>query len=63
MSPSAKGRGIGRTLTDAFLDSAPPTHVVTASRAANRTFYEHFGFTDAHPRRGAGRELVLLGRA
>jgi GNAT superfamily N-acetyltransferase len=63
VSPTAQGRGIGGALVETFLASAPPTHVVTAARAANRAFYDSLGFTDAHSRRVAGRELILLGRA
>jgi GNAT superfamily N-acetyltransferase len=61
VSARAQGRGIGRALIETFLADAPPTHVVTSARAANRSFYHRLGFTDAHPRRVAGRELVLLG--
>ncbi|MDP6952556.1 MAG: GNAT family N-acetyltransferase, partial [Alphaproteobacteria bacterium] len=61
--PAAQGRGVGRTLIEAFLADAPPTHVVTGERATNRAFYSRLGFVDATSRYVAGRELVLLGRA
>ncbi len=63
VSPSAQGRGLGRALIESSLADAPPCHVVTSARAANRAFYDNLGFMDAHPRRVAGRELILLGRA
>ena len=62
VAPCAQGRGLGRALIEAFLTKAPPCHVVTGAKVANRAFYDRLGFHDIHSRRVAGRELVLLGR-
>ncbi len=63
VAPCAQGRGLGRALIEAFLTKAPPCHVVTGAKVANRAFYHRLGFHDIHACRVAGRELVLLGRA
>ena len=67
LAQTARGRGVGGRLIEAFCsrlvtDGIPGVHVVTGAAARNRAFYARLGFETLRTLDWNGRAIVMLGR-
>lgn len=65
--PDCRGRGLGSTLVNAFIDDLqvlriPGVHLVTSPQALNISFYRRLGFTNEIPRQFNSMSLLFMGK-